>query len=1008
MVLAVLGIATAAPGVSVSNKFLIAGPPAFSVSAAFDGANYLVGIQGDAVHRARVGAQLISQSGALVGSLISTGHTGSVPLVAFDGANYLLVWVNDETEPQNQVYAQLVSPSGRLLGTPFRIGPLSGGQEIGAVAFGGGKYLVAWGYPLGPPTGLLRPYASIEAQLVSPQGTLLGSPISIDTHSEQESGGGLAFDGANFLAVWGSKRSGQAIWDVSARFISSAGVPGDRFVISQTGTASLLGAVPAFNGTNHLVIWGTEAGSLRGRIVSPAGALVTSEFSIGPVDSLGGAFVAFDGADFLLALTDLTNDTNHNWACDPGEGTCTDIYGQFLSPTGALVGPQFPINIDPGNQLISPVTFGGGKYLVIWRDGDLPDSTNGAVYGAFVTPLLLPAHLTVTTLADSGAGSLRQAIADIAEGGTIDFAVTGTIILTSGELRIAKSLSIEGPGAASLTLSGNGVSRVFSVGAPATISGLTVTNGRADFGGGILNEGTLVLTGVTITGNDAAIAGGGIANGTSAFLTATDSAISHNTAAIAGSCSQPPCGSGGIANGGTLVVTNTWLQGNSTGFAGGGIGNIAGATLTLTNSSVTDNRAGSDTSCTPTDCGGGGIASSGMVTITSSTLARNRSGLGGGGIGSIGGGAILTVTDSTLSDNAAGTDIRAGSDVSQCDSARCSGGGITNTGTATLTDSTVSTNHAAMAAGGLSNGCFNGSCGTMSVIKSTVSGNSAGSHPSCTLAQCGGSGIGNAASLTLVNSTISGNSTDFGGGGIGNNCIEGTCGTATLSSTTIAGNSASFGGGIGNGCVGTQCATLDLKNNILAAQLNGGNCASMSSDAIRSGGHNLADDGSCRLRGPGDQSKVPACLGPLAANGGSTKTHALLPCSPAIDAGDNQDCPLTDQRGAPRPVNANCDIGAYEFGGVAPTPSPTPTTCLGECDGDGGVTVSELITMVNIALGTQDISACTAGDGDHNGEITISEIIVAVNNALNGCAVALSGTVAAGRAVPGATVTVKA
>jgi hypothetical protein len=55
-------------------------------------------------------------------------------------------------------------------------------------------------------------------------------------------------------------------------------------------------------------------------------------------------------------------------------------------------------------------------------------------------------------------------------------------------------------------------------------------------------------------------------------------------------------------------------------------------------------------------------------------------------------------------------------------------------------------------------------------------------------------------------------------------------------------------------------------------------------------------------------------LGPLADNGGPTQTHALLPGSPAIDAGDNTACPATDQRGVTRPLGAACDIGAYEFG----------------------------------------------------------------------------------------------
>jgi hypothetical protein len=73
----------------------------------------------------------------------------------------------------------------------------------------------------------------------------------------------------------------------------------------------------------------------------------------------------------------------------------------------------------------------------------------------------------------------------------------------------------------------------------------------------------------------------------------------------------------------------------------------------------------------------------------------------------------------------------------------------------------------------------------------------------------------------------------------------------------------------------------------------------------------------------------------------------------------------------------------------SPTPSATPTlpipNCVGDCDGSGDVTVNEIISMVNIALGSAPLSACTAGDADHSGDITINEVIAAVNNALNGC-----------------------
>jgi hypothetical protein len=58
---------------------------------------------------------------------------------------------------------------------------------------------------------------------------------------------------------------------------------------------------------------------------------------------------------------------------------------------------------------------------------------------------------------------------------------------------------------------------------------------------------------------------------------------------------------------------------------------------------------------------------------------------------------------------------------------------------------------------------------------------------------------------------------------------------------------------------------------------------------------------------------------------------------------------------------------------------------VGDCGGNGEVTVDELLALVNIALNNQSVTACPVGDANHDGEITIDEILTAVNNALNGC-----------------------
>ena len=134
------------------------------------------------------------------------------------------------------------------------------------------------------------------------------------------------------------------------------------------------------------------------------------------------------------------------------------------------------------------------------------------------------ATITVMNTNDSGAGSLRQALANANDGDTIDFdsSLNGqTITLTSSELLINKSITISGPGANILAVDGNHARRVFHItsGNTVTISGLSITNGNAgSFGGGIFNDATsggsatLTLSNCTVSGNRAASIGGGICN----------------------------------------------------------------------------------------------------------------------------------------------------------------------------------------------------------------------------------------------------------------------------------------------------------------------------------------------------------------------------------------------------------------------------------------------------------------------------------------------------------------
>jgi hypothetical protein len=263
--------------------------------------------------------------------------------------------------------------------------------------------------------------------------------------------------------------------------------------------------------------------------------------------------------------------------------------------------------------------------------------------------LTISAHATTITVSntnDNGAGSLRQALADANDGDTIDAtSISGVIMLTTGELLVDKSVTINGAGAEVLAVDGDATSRVFQTTSGVTISNLTIRNGRDDVrGGGILaGEGaTSTITNCAISGNLAGGIqgqGGGIFNG--GTLTIVNSTVSGNTAGAAGGVSAD---GGGIFNGGTLTIVNNTISGNmAISKAGAGAGIFNNGTATIVNSTVSDNTA----------ITGAGIHNAGAlttVTITNSTLSGNAAVAYGGACFNQG---TLQIANSTLSDNSA-------------------------------------------------------------------------------------------------------------------------------------------------------------------------------------------------------------------------------------------------------------------------------------------------------------------------------------------------------------------
>jgi hypothetical protein len=290
---------------------------------------------------------------------------------------------------------------------------------------------------------------------------------------------------------------------------------------------------------------------------------------------------------------------------------------------------------------------------------------------------LVATTFVVTNTNDSGAGSLRQAIADAnanAGADTITFAagLTGTItVATSGALLITDSVTITGPGVNVLSVSGTSghfKSRVFEInsGINVAISGLTIHKGSttgpffgAGFAGGIFNQGNLTLNSCVVSDNKVrggqnpvggSIAGdaygGGIVN--SGTLTLNNCVVRDNSitgiSAFGAGIAAPPNVSSTLILNNTTVSGNTVVAASNGSSSGGGISVNASGTATVKNSTFSGNLVTGDTNGV-----GGGIASAGTLSVSNSTITGNIVSITATGKTGQGGGLTITAGAATLS-----------------------------------------------------------------------------------------------------------------------------------------------------------------------------------------------------------------------------------------------------------------------------------------------------------------------------------------------------------------------
>jgi CSLREA domain-containing protein len=598
-------------------------------------------------------------------------------------------------------------------------------------------------------------------------------------------------------------------------------------------------------------------------------------------------------------------------------------------------------NLTISKSIISDnkATYGGGIWnfgtgIVTLTDSFLRNneatSSGGGIWNANVVTL------TGTTLSHNDAVSAGGGLFTTADGtvsissGTIEFneANNGGGILNYGALTIANHATLSdnkaqtsgggifngGSGTVTLTDSelktnialsqGGGL---YSSGGQVSIVDSDLTGNTAGSGAGISNTAEMNLTGGIISGNIADSSGGGIMN-------FGDLEVVYGT--ISGNMANS---GGGINSFGNLSITNTLLSGNEVDQNGGAILNSSG-TLTLTKVEILDNTSNY----------GGGIYhnSSQAMTLVDNIISKNIANQQGGGVycGSASKDTVNTIENSNFLENVSVN----------------YGGGIYNFGNLNVINSHFETNTATNHSGGgiytygddastrieqstfIKNAAFNGggimNHSNLEIVDSSFIENTA-------LGTSGyGGGINNQKSLQISNSTLSGNLAAYGGGAV----LNSINGSMLMINCTLSGNSANNGGGLHN------VGSLDFANTIIANSVSVSDCWN-DGGTITTNTHNLVMDGTCSPDVSGDP-----LLHPLGDNGGPTLTHTLLAGSPAIDTGDLDECPATDQRGMPRPQGAGCDIGAFEVQpiSVSFTGSPTngvaplPVTFIFDVTGD--------------------------------------------------------------------------
>ncbi|MFA6540657.1 MAG: T9SS type A sorting domain-containing protein [Bacteroidota bacterium] len=364
----------------VLQEFPIATGPEATIGGGgvFDGNKFLFALLGDASNKYSLGFQFVTSQGIQSGPRISLGKTGSTPLVAFDGTNYLMVWTDSLSQfsPNNEyttgnIYGQFINTAGEFVGTTLTFATgvnRKFGQGRGGLVFADTTFLLTY----------LKGGDHIDylyGQRIGRSGNVLGSPVQISSHYAREQS--IAFDGTNYLLAWCKINQPLTDKDIYGQFVSPSGaLVGNNFLIDGSDYASDNPVTMTFNGSRYLVLFHDQAAdnngwNLIGRFVTTGGTIAERFTAADSSKNPAYGTAAFDGAHYLIT-----------WMESSGK---IRVKGRYFTDSGVPYSDPFTVFDTVGNKFPMGGVggFGNGYFLLTATRIDSAFD-NGDVYGMFL------------------------------------------------------------------------------------------------------------------------------------------------------------------------------------------------------------------------------------------------------------------------------------------------------------------------------------------------------------------------------------------------------------------------------------------------------------------------------------------------------------------------------------------------------------------------------------------------------------------------------------------------